>query len=286
MNQRTGKVVTLRNTVDVAGKTGTAGNDFDRWFLGYTPYYVGGVWFGYEMNQTLSDFKQNPSCIVWDKVMTKLHQRYIDDAINGGEPLKTFTTAAGIEECEYCLDSGMLPCDACRLDPRGNRIATGYFTRDNMPEEECNVHVVVKYDSEVGGVVLDENLYTGDKSKLVDTALIRVDSRNFPVEVYVTDAQYVYRDLPADVEPGGWWGEPFFQNILPEKVFVGKTNVWSFYNKFCYEHYDFSRFIVPETEAPPDTTGEEIVDEDDIYGEDTFGEEMDPEDPLFPDMEE
>jgi len=268
MSQGTGRSITLRNTVDVAGKTGTAGNDFDRWFLGYTPYYVGGVWFGYEMNQTLSDFKQNPSSAVWDVVMTKLHQKYIDAAAAGGEPLRTFEVAAGVVQKEYCLDSGMLPCDTCRLDPRGNRIATGYFTRDNMPTEECNVHVAVKYDSEVGGVVLDENLYTGDRSKLVDTALIRVDSRNFPVEVYVTDAQYVYRDLPADVEPGGWWGEPFFQNALPEKVFVGKSNVWSFYNRFCYDHYDFSRFIVPETEALPDPGEDPIINEDDIYGVD------------------
>lgn len=266
MSEGTGKSITLRKTVDVAGKTGTAGNDFDRWFVGYTPYYVGGVWFGYDMNQTLSDFKQNPSSAVWDVVMTKLHQKYIDEANAGGEPLKTFTVAAGVVECEYCLDSGMLPCDTCKLDPRGNRIATGYFTRDNMPTETCDVHVAVKYDSEVGGVVLDTSKYTGDPSKLIDVALIRVESRNFPVEVYVTDAQYVYRDLPAGVRPGGWWGETFFQNAIPSGVYIGKTNVWTFYNKFCYEHFDFSPWETAVTD-PVDTTEDWIVDEDDIYGE-------------------
>lgn len=282
MNQGTGKVVTLRNTVDVAGKTGTAGNDFDRWFLGYTPYYVGGVWFGYEMNQTLSDFKQNPSCIVWDKVMTKLHQRYIDDAKNGGEPLKTFTTAAGIVECEYCLDSGMLPSAACELDPRGHRIATGYFTPDNMPKEECDTHVVVKYDSEVGGVVLNVADYTGDPAKLIDTALIRVESRNFPIEITVVDAQYVYRDLPSGVRPGGWWAEPFFQNAIPEGVYVGQSANWTFYNKFCYDHYDFYWWnwleqqqnaetedtTEPEDPEESEESWDDVFDEDDIYGQD------------------
>ncbi len=279
MNQGTGTSVTLRKTVDVAGKTGTAGNDFDRWFVGYTPYYVGGVWFGYEMNQTLSDFRQNPSCLVWDTVMTKLHQKYIDEANAGGEPLQTFTMAAGVIECEYCLDSGEKPTEACRLDPRGNRIAKGYFTRDNMPDEPCDTHVVVKYDSVVGGVVLDIMSYTGNFADLTDTALIRVESRSFPVEVTVTDAQYVYRDLPADVVPGGWWGEPFFQNAIPEGVFIGQTNTWSFYNRFCYDHFDFESFYQehpsarPVPEEPEETTDSAdsedtdsgAVNEDDIY---------------------
>jgi len=243
MSQGTGRSVTLRNKIDVAGKTGTAGNDFDRWFLGFTPYYVGGTWFGYDMNQTLSDFKQNPSCLVWDTVMTRLHQPFIDEAAAGGEPLKTFTVAAGVIEEQFCLDSGKLYTDTCKLDPRGTRLSTGYFTRDNMPEEDCDVHVAVKYDSEVGGVVLNEADYTGDPAKLVDTALIRVETRAFPVEVSVVDAQYVYRDLPANVQPGGWWGEPFFQNTIPEGTYVGKSYTWTFYNRFCYDHYDFTPWI-------------------------------------------
>ncbi|MBQ8746603.1 MAG: transglycosylase domain-containing protein [Clostridia bacterium] len=281
MNQGTGTSVTLRKTVDVAGKTGTAGNDFDRWFVGYTPYYVGGVWFGYEMNQTLSDFRQNPSCLVWDIVMTKLHQKYIDEANAGGTPLKTFTPSAGVIECEYCLDSGELATEACRLDPRGNRIAKGYFTRDNMPDEPCDTHVVVKYDSVVGGVVLDIGKYTGNLTDLTDTALIRVESRSFPIQITVTDAQYVYRDLPANVVPGGWWGEPFFQNALPKGVFAGITNTWSLYNRFCYDYFDFEAFYrehpearpEPEGTNDPDDTGDPdetdtgAVDENDIYGD-------------------
>ena len=90
MNEGTGMGCTLRNTVNVAGKTGTTSADFDRYFVGYTPYYVCGVWTGYDMNQSLSAFGENPSLQVWDLIMTKLHQKYIDEANNGGTPLKTF----------------------------------------------------------------------------------------------------------------------------------------------------------------------------------------------------
>lgn len=47
----TATAITLDNSVNVAGKTGTASNDFDRWFVGYTPYYVGGVWTGYDIDR-------------------------------------------------------------------------------------------------------------------------------------------------------------------------------------------------------------------------------------------
>jgi len=118
----------------------------------------------------------------------------------------------------------------------------------------------------------------------VDTALIRVDNRSFPIEITVTDAQYVYRDLPEDVRPGGWWGEPFFQNLLPEGVYIGKTNVQNVYNRFCYDHFDFAKWefehpvILPEfpVDSMPDSGTDpdaepqdtEPIDEDLIYGGD------------------
>ena len=43
----TGTAAQLEN-MTVAGKTGTTSRDFDRWFAGYTPYYTGVVWCGYD----------------------------------------------------------------------------------------------------------------------------------------------------------------------------------------------------------------------------------------------
>ncbi len=32
----------------VAGKTGTTSDNLDKWFVGYTPYYVAATWYGYD----------------------------------------------------------------------------------------------------------------------------------------------------------------------------------------------------------------------------------------------
>ncbi|MBQ9922834.1 MAG: hypothetical protein IJO52_11635, partial [Clostridia bacterium] len=90
MSAGTGQSVTLRNKVDTAGKTGTTSADFDRYFVGYTPYYIAACWTGYDINSSLSAYGENPSCTMWDKVMTLLHQKYIDAAEAGEGELRTF----------------------------------------------------------------------------------------------------------------------------------------------------------------------------------------------------
>lgn len=56
-----------------AGKTGTTSSSKDRWFVGYTPYYVGAVWTGYETPAKIS-VSGNPASTLWKKVMTLIHE--------------------------------------------------------------------------------------------------------------------------------------------------------------------------------------------------------------------
>lgn len=263
VNNGTARSITLRNTVDVAGKTGTTTADFDRYFVGYTPYYVGGVWTGYDMNQSLSAFVQNPSVTLWDTVMTLLHQKYIDDAAAGIEALKTFEMAPGVVKATFCKDSGLLCSDACAYDPRGSRAEVGYFTRETAPTDYCDTHVIVMRDSSTNLIASDEC----DPSDLVKTALIRVEDRDFPKEIYVEDAQYVYRDLPADVMPSKWSGLPFFYNMLGEGHFCGGSYVDTPSNAHCYLHEDYSKWEGQSSETE--------VDEDDIYDQDEDYEDFD-----------
>ena len=51
----------------VAGKTGTTDSKYDRWFVGYTPYYTAAVWVGYEINEYVSTSGINPAAQVWEK---------------------------------------------------------------------------------------------------------------------------------------------------------------------------------------------------------------------------
>lgn len=268
--------LTLKNSVDVAGKTGTTNADFDRYFVGYTPYYVGGVWTGYDMNQTLSAFGPNPSQQTWDTVMTMLHKKYIDAAANGGEPLKKFERSAGVIEATYCRDSGLLCSDACALDPRGSRAEVGYFTRESAPTEYCSTHVIVQKDSSTG-LIASPDCSAGD---LVNVALIKVTSRDFPTEIYVEDAQYVYRELPANVMPCKWGGLPFFYNSLGEGHFCGSSYATTAYNAYCYIHCDYRRweggYVPPETETETETEADPFPDENDIYGDDHTGETASP----------
>ncbi len=73
----TAKAAKLSRNMQVAGKTGTTSDDKDRWFVGYTPYYVGAVWFGYDIPKSMENLlngKPNPSVVIWKKVMEIIHK--------------------------------------------------------------------------------------------------------------------------------------------------------------------------------------------------------------------
>lgn len=47
--------------IDVAAKTGTTNDEFDRWLCGFTPYYTAVTWFGFDNNETINFNRKNPS---------------------------------------------------------------------------------------------------------------------------------------------------------------------------------------------------------------------------------
>ncbi len=261
--------ITLKNKINTAGKTGTTNDDYDRWFMGFTPYYVAGIWFGYDIPQSLDNLSFSPTTAPWDKVMTKLHENIIAEAANGGEAIKKFNIADGVTTAEYCRDSGKLLTEACMNDPRGSRKETGYFTNSTVPTEFCDCHILVEYDSITGGVAVDGC----PEENIVKVGMIQAD-RSFPIEVTVTDAQYVYKTLPKGLKPGGWWGVPFFENAIPEGTFVGTTNLngGRQFNAACYEHYN---------ENPEDEIGENDAEDGEITEDETI--ERDPDNEVFED---
>ena len=65
-----------------AGKTGSSSDYCDRWFVGYTPYYVAAVWTGYDTPSRMY-VTGNPSAQIWKKIMYPL---------NDGLEYKSFKT--------------------------------------------------------------------------------------------------------------------------------------------------------------------------------------------------
>lgn len=56
----------------IAGKTGTSSYYWNRWFAGYTPYYVGVVWTGFDQPEHMYVYG-NPAAQVWRRVMQQVH---------------------------------------------------------------------------------------------------------------------------------------------------------------------------------------------------------------------
>ena len=57
----------------VAGKTGSTSDNNDRYFVGFTSYYVAAVWTGYN-NPTTMHYTNNPAVEIWKRVMEPVHE--------------------------------------------------------------------------------------------------------------------------------------------------------------------------------------------------------------------
>ena len=62
-SEATGGSARLPN-MHAAGKTGTSNESKDRWFAGFTPYYVASTWVGYDQQKTVS-MSGNPAAKIW-----------------------------------------------------------------------------------------------------------------------------------------------------------------------------------------------------------------------------
>jgi membrane peptidoglycan carboxypeptidase len=59
---------------EVAGKTGTSQSARDAWFIGFSKYYVAGVWMGYDDNTPLKGVTGGGlPADIWRTAMEKIH---------------------------------------------------------------------------------------------------------------------------------------------------------------------------------------------------------------------
>lgn len=182
VGQGTGKGASLfGGRMAVAGKTGTSNADCDRYFIGYTPEYLAGVWYGFAYPRPLSDIKGNPAVRIWRDVMTDI----LAPSVRAGKARMQFELPHGVIRVSYCQDSGKRPTDACRADARGDRTAVGYFVQGSEPHDYCDRHVMRSFDTERGTVADATTL----PDQLRHVGMLRV-KRSFPRSVYVLDQKY------------------------------------------------------------------------------------------------
>ena len=232
LKEGTASDIKLASKIDIAGKTGTTQNNYDKWFIGYSPYYICGVWMGYEYPKTLSGYSGSSCNKIWDEVMTILHSEYI-----ASSNVKKFENNNNIIEAEYCADSGKLVTEACRSDIRGNRTKKGFFIKGTEPSSFCDTHVLVDYDIICNAVATPEC----PKENVKQVGFINV-IRIFPTQIYITDGQYVWRDIGKTTLPETSSSLPFFSNLLKENEYSGISRANIQANCYCREHFNYYKW--------------------------------------------
>ncbi|MBR6609301.1 MAG: hypothetical protein IKK99_03690, partial [Oscillospiraceae bacterium] len=91
--------------MDAVGKTGTATDDKDHWFIGVTPYYSTAVWMGYDNPATLTvNYGTHAPTTAWRNVMNICQQNL---------PKKSFAVAKGVQQHNYCPITGNIANANC-----------------------------------------------------------------------------------------------------------------------------------------------------------------------------
>ena len=116
----------LSSGMPAYGKTGTTDKDFDKWFVGFTPYYVGAVWFGFNNPSSLSEagISGNPCVTAWKMVM---------DQISESQSYKELTPPSSVVERDVCSISGKLANSGCDS-------VEAYFVDGTEPKSTCTNH--------------------------------------------------------------------------------------------------------------------------------------------------
>lgn len=113
----TGKAAKLEN-VPVVGKTGTSQEWRDNLFVGCTPDYVSGLWYGYDDNRTVKTGTYYGTAQLWKNI-------FGDIAEEGTK--KEFPECEAVKELYYCANTGLIASGSC---PTG---AVGYYKSTNVP---------------------------------------------------------------------------------------------------------------------------------------------------------
>ena len=164
------------NGVDVAAKTGTTDENYDRWLCGFTPYYTATCWYGYDKNETVNFNKKNPAGLIWANVMTRIHS---------GLAGATFERPSKIEVATICKESGEKATTGC------TDTYTEFFVKGTVPRD-CEIHVGTP-------IVVDERSTYRNNSGTINGTDKEIDAEepqrdNWPSSGNTTSTENVVRN--------------------------------------------------------------------------------------------
>ena len=110
--------------MDVAAKTGTTNEDYDRWLCGFTPYYTAVTWYGFDQNETINYNGKNPAGLLWSACMKNIHKNLEN---------KSFDKPNGIVTMKICKETGLCANSSCK------DTYTEFFLKGTTPDI-CSKH--------------------------------------------------------------------------------------------------------------------------------------------------
>ena len=221
----TSKVSNL-DPIATAGKSGTTSSYNDRWFIGYTPYYLAGIWWGYDQPANNENTHQVQ---MWHDVMSKIH------SIKGITEAE-FSKPDGLITATYCSVSGMSPGPYCSLDQRGTRVKTGIFKEGTQPVDICDKHHLLYVCTESGQIAHD-NCPSATAKVFID------EVRCYPkvttgTYVKVGDSEYICPPLRADQVLYNDNVLPVYTYMVPEGMYptISNESKKRYANCLCSAH--------------------------------------------------
>ena len=110
---------------EVAAKTGTTNDNFDKWLCGFTKYYTAVTWYGYDESETIKEGADSMANHIWTGAMKEIHKNLLEG---------NFEKCNSVQEVTMCKDSGKRANSGCK------NTYTEYFRKGTVPKENCNLH--------------------------------------------------------------------------------------------------------------------------------------------------
>ena len=212
------------NGIDVAAKTGTTNENYDRWLCGFTPYYTAVTWFGYDLNETIDFSNKNPSGQIWASVIKTIHTGLANKQFN--------IPSSGIETSNICSKTGLLASSGCPST------YYEYYLNGTSPTSHCTEHSSMKKSSTKTDVNEDISTTTPQSTTPQETTSTAGDLQ-FQEEVFPTVPQET-TTLPEN-NVSSETTVPEETEISPDNIFKNSANTVEDDDEFLPEDDTFEQ---------------------------------------------